>query len=862
MSAAIDHLDFELNVSRVEGNQYLVRAKCGKESAKTTFTNPFSEDKKNLIKAEIKANLRSSRKVRSISGPSEVKQLKTWGTQLFEQTITGDVAKLYDKFKAQADQADRGIRWRLALDTSVDDLPWEFLCREGEFLALNPFSPVVRYMPRKARLTPLKESDQPLRLLVVIASPCDEVPLDTGAERDRITRAFESLVAQGVVEIDFIEGAETWRQLYEAVTDQDTHILHFIGHGAYDEETQEGVLVMEDAGRNAEKIRSEAFRVLMQGKSRLRLVVLNSCLGTRGDDSTPFSSVAAGLIQAGVPAVIAMQAEISDDAAHEIADTFYKALARNMPVDAALTEARRKIFLFDLQSLEWATPILYMQVPDGQLFQFKERVGLPAAAPPRPVKLGPETIQGAVAILVRSDNGSEISLSGKSFRIGRGEGNNINVDEQSVSRKHTLLTQVGSTYVIENFGRGGTLVNDKPISGPVTLKHNDVIGVGEARFKFSSLADLVAEVSKPKPESARRDQTTASPDANTFESKAAARYEEGVQFMARGNWPEAIKAFGAARTYVPGFLDVDQKLSVCQSRHRIASLYDEAKKQCAARNYDQALVTLSEVQKLDPDLQDTDKIGELSQTGQKHQQAIAELQRGNLEGGKALLREVLSRHPNFEDAAQRFDNLASGGNGLIAGTGSGTDWIEAGKKWGQEWGKAAWKWFESTPQPQPQLQAPAQGGLAPASPATTAIEPASTTGYAWRTYELADANLDEISEEIRQYFYANSYESQAVEHNGTWAVQGRKAGLVRLIGMGKAATIVIEATSNGMKVSIGGGQWLEKGAVLVAAGVLTGGLTFITSTIGMVQQQQLLDDLWQVTENIVKKRGGRQLAFG
>jgi len=80
--------------------------------------------------------------------------------------------------------------------------------------------------------------------------------------------------------------------------------------------------------------------------------------------------------------------------------------------------------------------------------------------------------------------------------------------------------------------------------------------------------------------------------------------------------------------------------------------------------------------------------------------------------------------------------------------------------------------------------------------------------------------------------------------------------------MGKAATIVIEPTSDGIKVSIGGGQWLEKGAVLVAAGILTGGLTFITSTIGMVQQQQLMDDLWQVTENVVKKRGGRQLAFG
>lgn len=853
MSTAIDHLDFELDVSRVEGDQYLVRAKCGKESAKAYFTNPFTEDKKSLIKAEIKANLRSSRKVRSISGPSEVKQLKTWGTQLFDQTITGDVAKLYEKFKAQADRADRGMRWRLALDSTVDDLPWEFLCREGEFLALNPFSPVVRYIPRKARLTPLKESEQPLRLLVVIASPCDEVPLDTCAEKDRITRAFESLVAQGVVEIEFIEGAGTWSRLYEALTNTETHILHFIGHGAYDEETQEGVLVVEDEQRNAQKIRSEAFRVLMQGKSRLRLVVLNSCLGTKGEDNQPFSSVAAGLIQAGVPAVIAMQAEISDDAAHEIADTFYKSLARNMPVDAALTEARRKIFLFDLHSLEWATPILYMQVNDGQLFQFKEPAA-PRVPPPRVEALAPETIQGVLAILVRTDNGNEISLSAKKVRIGRGPENDIDVDEQSVSRKHAMLTQIGSTYVIENFGRSSTLVNEKPITAPTTLKHNDVIRVGTARFKFGLLAELVTEVRNKKTGSARRNLTTTPPAEETFEAKAAARYEEGVQFMARGNWAEAIRAFNSARTYFPDYQDVDQKLSVCQSRYRIASLYEQAKNQYAARNYDQALATLSEVRRLDPDLKDTENIGELSQTGQKYQQAIAELQRGNRDGGTALLREVLNRHPNFEDAAKRFDNIANGGTGLIAAPSpAGTaDWINVGK----EWGKAAWNWFESTPQPVYQPADPPAGAIA------APVEPAATSGYSWRTYELADANLEEIAGDIRQYFFANGYESQAVENNGTWAVQGRKAGLVRLIGMGKAATILIEPTSDGMKVSIGGGQWLEKGAVLVAAGILTGGLTFITSTIGMVQQQQLLDDLWQVTENVVKKNGGRQLAFG
>ena len=118
-------------------------------------------------------------------------------------------------------------------------------------------------------------------------------------------------------------------------------------------------------------------------------MVLNSCLGTEGDEAQPFSSMAAGLVRSGIPAVIAMQFEISDRAAREIAQTFYTSIALNLPVDAALTEARRKIFLSDRDSLEWATPILFMQVPDGQLFQFNLDAAKVKETEPQPNIPGP-----------------------------------------------------------------------------------------------------------------------------------------------------------------------------------------------------------------------------------------------------------------------------------------------------------------------------------------------------------------------------------------------------------------------------------------------------------------------------------------
>ena len=371
MSDDVEYLDFEITVQKAGNEQYLLRAESASGQAEILFNNPFNEDKRALIDATLtKVALRSSAKVRSSSAP-EVKKMKEVGAVLFEQAITGPVREFFYKCQGQADQQGKGIRWRLALDPSIGDLPWEFLYLQDQFVALNPRSPVVRYIKGAARKTPLK-GEHPLRILVVIASPKDVPPLDTQAEKDRINAALKPLSSKGLVDVTFIEGPDTWERLMDALLPNQTHILHFIGHGAFDEKNREGVLLMEDEDGLTAKIESERFSVLVLGKSRLRLVVLNSCLGTQGDEGQPFSSMAAGLVRSGVPAVIAMQFEISDRAAREIAETFYTSLALNMPVDAAITEARRKIFLSDRDSLEWATPILYMQVPDGRLFEFSK----------------------------------------------------------------------------------------------------------------------------------------------------------------------------------------------------------------------------------------------------------------------------------------------------------------------------------------------------------------------------------------------------------------------------------------------------------------------------------------------------------
>jgi hypothetical protein len=96
--------------------------------------------------------------------------------------------------------------------------------------------------------------------------------------------------------------------------------------------------------------------------------LLNACEGARSSLRDIFSSTAATLVRRGVPAVLAMQNEITDFAAVELARAFYAALADGLPVDAAVAEARKHVSSLAVNSVEWGTPVLFMRAPDGILF--------------------------------------------------------------------------------------------------------------------------------------------------------------------------------------------------------------------------------------------------------------------------------------------------------------------------------------------------------------------------------------------------------------------------------------------------------------------------------------------------------------
>ena len=110
------------------------------------------------------------------------------------------------------------------------------------------------------------------------------------------------------------------------------HVFHFIGHGGFDTKADEGVLVFEDERGDSYLAGADRIGTLLHDHRSLRLAVLNSCEGARNSRTDPFAGVATELIRQAVPAVVAMQFEITDSAAIIFSDSENKDTTISRPL--------------------------------------------------------------------------------------------------------------------------------------------------------------------------------------------------------------------------------------------------------------------------------------------------------------------------------------------------------------------------------------------------------------------------------------------------------------------------------------------------------------------------------------------------
>jgi formylglycine-generating enzyme required for sulfatase activity len=365
----LSYLDFEISISK-EDSQYIAKVKSPAGDAACVFKLPFTEETDRLKLELLLIKLRHIRSSTRRAYTEEMKAARKLGGKLFRSLFGGDIAPCFRKSLNEIYQNDStGLRVKLNLQDvpEIADLPWEFLfdTEEDRFLAPSNRTPIVRHITMSQQIQPIPVA-LPLRLLVAISSPAGYPSLDSEREKSLLGKALAPLEEKGRIQIRWLEEA-TQSAIHQSLIEETFHVFHFLGHGVFDKDAEEGKLVMHDG------FLMEAYRIgmLMHDHRSLRLAVLNSCEGGRISPKDLFSGVAPTLVRQGIPAVVAMQTEITDNAAITFSKWFYTALINGFPVDAAVAEARKAIF-FMPNDVEWGTPVLYTRSKDGVLFRFSE----------------------------------------------------------------------------------------------------------------------------------------------------------------------------------------------------------------------------------------------------------------------------------------------------------------------------------------------------------------------------------------------------------------------------------------------------------------------------------------------------------
>jgi CHAT domain len=357
----IHELKLRIDGSRSAGYRVTASGRAGDYSG--TFAHPFDEkDLKILLLSLGNLTRTDTRRVES----SEKQLIIDFGSTLFDTVFAGDVGIAYRLARSDAERAGESLRVTLALSGAPDlmELPWEYLYDEPEFLAISKWTPVVRYLDTGGALVPLKV-ELPLRILAMVSSPEGAVQLDVQQEREKLEQALARLTERGAVEITWLDKA-TLTSLLRALQGGPFHVFHFIGHGEYDKHKKDGILLLEDDSGRPHAVTGRDLGVYLGEHKELRLAVINACDGARSPEDDPFAGVATGLVQRRIPAVIAMQFEVTDSAAITFAGEFYWKLADCGIVDAALAFARQAIYANN--DIEWATPVLFLRVADGRIF--------------------------------------------------------------------------------------------------------------------------------------------------------------------------------------------------------------------------------------------------------------------------------------------------------------------------------------------------------------------------------------------------------------------------------------------------------------------------------------------------------------
>ena len=300
-------------------------------------------------------------------GEYESRKVEAYGKQVYDQLFPGPVRDEFLRALSKLPEST-GLRIRIVLSQpKLAAIPWELAFDPSMgFLGLDTRTPILRdwsLAKPPLKLAPAKS----LHILVAYPSPLDLPALDLEREKVQLREALEIPIQRNQIDLTFLDAPVTIENLSAELHRGEYDILQISGHGTQDEKAHKTVLFFEDDQRQASPLEPAQLRALLQGTDLHLLSVIALDSAYFGPEKS-FDALVPAALQAGAQAYVGLQGGIMDAAAIRFVRTFYTAIADGLPLEHAMTEARRSILLSARRSLEWAIPALYSRLSYSTLF--------------------------------------------------------------------------------------------------------------------------------------------------------------------------------------------------------------------------------------------------------------------------------------------------------------------------------------------------------------------------------------------------------------------------------------------------------------------------------------------------------------
>lgn len=292
------------------------------------------------------------------------------GTQLWKEVFADvEATTVYSTACAQSKLVS------LLFETCRESLrlPLEFMHSESpsEYIVLShPFARLVNdIVPKREAISPTRlATTKTLRVLLIASNThSSTLPPIPGVD-DEVASLRDSLGQKGsLIQVTCLPTAHaTYERVCEELKKPDYDIIHYAGHGSFDDFSPDESSLWFWEGKNktgsVKRMKSTELKFLLE-QSEARLVYLSSCYGAATASVTSlldddFLGLADAVAQAGIPSIVCFRWPVFDIGATKLAQAFYRSLIEQGSPEIALWHARRELAAVDRDDPTWLSPVL------------------------------------------------------------------------------------------------------------------------------------------------------------------------------------------------------------------------------------------------------------------------------------------------------------------------------------------------------------------------------------------------------------------------------------------------------------------------------------------------------------------------